>query len=222
MKFTADLHTHTRFSKDCLSEPDEVIAAAVKKRLSAMAITDHDEVDGAFEAARLAKEKNLPLQVIVGEEVGTDKGDLLVYFLKRRIAPGTLARVLSEVNEQKAVCCAAHPYDAKRNGIALGKLPAAELARIDAIEALNARATFASFNDSALLFAQRNRKPVLAGSDAHHPSEIGAAFVEFEGVGKLNAKNILTAKRELRGKLSSPLVHAYSRYAVLRKRLGLK
>ena len=139
---------------------------------------------------------------------------------KKRIAPGALARVLSEVKLQGAVCSAAHPYDAKRHGIALGKLPARELSGIDAIEALNARATFASINDSALRFAQERGKPVLAGSDAHHPSEVGAVFVEFEGVRRLDAKNILAAKRELRGNISSPLVHAYSRWAMLSNRLG--
>ena len=217
----ADLHMHTCYSQDSLSRLEDVLSSAVKKGLGAIAITDHNEVSGALEAARLAKKLGFSIQVIAGEEVSTDKGDLLVYFLKRRIRPGPLARVLSEAKRQGAICCAAHPYDSARHGIALEKLPERELAAIDAVEAFNARITLPAHNASALLFCQKAGKPFLAGSDAHHPSEVGAAYAEFEiGAGaKLDAKALLCMPRKIGGNLSSPLVHFFSRYAVAKRRI---
>lgn len=220
-EFRADLHIHTCYSFDSLSSPKSILAAAQKKGLSAIAITDHNEVEGAFEAAEIAKEEKSPIQVIVGEEVSTSEGDLLVYFLKKKIEPGSLSCVLEEAKRQKAICSAAHPYDFMRSGIALEKLPSRWLALIDAIEALNARASAPSQNTAALEFARRHKKPVLAGSDAHHPSEVGAAYAKFSGIKKLDKESMLSAKRILEGKLSPKFVHLFSRYAAVKNKAAL-
>ena len=216
--FRADLHMHTVYSKDSLSKPQDMLGRAVKAGLNAIAITDHDEIKGAIEAAGVARVLHLSIQVIVGEEVGTDEGDLLVYFLKKRIAPGKLSDVLAEVKKQGAVCCAAHPYDFARHGIALDKIPAKELASINAIEAFNARVSRKSQNTRALEFAAANGKAMLAGSDAHHVSEIGAAYAEFQGIKKLDAMALVSAPRRLCGKVSPAYVHLFSRYAALVKK----
>ncbi|VVC01303.1 Error-prone DNA polymerase [uncultured archaeon] len=215
----ADLHIHTHFSFDSLAKPEDILAAAVDKGLSAVAITDHNEIAGALEAAEMARERKLPLQVIIGEEVSTDRGDLLVYFLKKKIAPGPLSRVLSEAKRQGAVSCAAHPYDAMRHGIALESLAGETLSKIDAIEAFNARVAAPSHNGRALAFAEKAGKPLLAGSDAHHPLEVGSAAVEFSGISRLTKSSILLARRSINARLSSPLVHLLSRYASLRRKL---
>lgn len=222
MILKADMHMHTRFSKDSLSAIDSVLDAALARNLGAIAITDHDRVDGAFEAQRRAAERGMHLQVIAGEEVTSDEGDLLVYFVKKRIAPGPLCKVLAEVKRQKAVCCPAHPYDFARHGMALEKLPRALLASIGAIEVFNARVPLASMNASAMKFALSQGKALLAGSDAHHPSEVGEAYVEFEleEGERLDAKALLRAKRKIGGRRASPLVRFHSRYAIARKRLG--
>ncbi|MEM4633931.1 MAG: PHP domain-containing protein [Candidatus Anstonellaceae archaeon] len=221
-EFSADFHIHSHYSFDSLSKVEDILHASQKANLDAIAITDHNSIEGALEARDFAKESGLRLQVIVGEEVSTDKGDLLVYFLKKKIEPGSLQEVLQEVKAQRAVCCAAHPYDRYREGIPLPSLLPKTLSQIDAIEVFNARASLPSFNDQALKFASMNSKPFLAGSDAHGISEIGAAKVVFEGISKLDAKSILAAKRRIVGKLSPKYVHLFSRYAVLGKKLGWK
>ena len=218
--FKADFHTHTFHSVDSLSRVEDVLAAAVKRGLSAIAITDHNEIAGALEAQRIARARKHHIQVIVGEEVRTDAGDLLVYFVKKRIAPGKLEDVLVEVKRQKAVCAAAHPYDFARHGIGLQELGRGVAGKIDAIEVFNARVPLASQNARAMAFALKNRKALLAGSDAHHPSEVGAAYVEFYDVDALDADTLLHAQRKIRGNRSSPFVRFYSRYAVMRKKLA--
>jgi len=218
--FKADFHVHTLHSGDCLSRVEDVLAAAVERGLSAIAITDHDAIGGALEAERVARARKLPIQVIVGEEVRTDAGDLLAYFVEKRIAPGRLGDVLAEAGRQGAVCAAAHPYDAARHGIGLQGLPQSELGRIGAIEVFNARVPLASQNARAMGFALQNKKALLAGSDAHHPSEVGAAYVEFHGVSALDAHALMHAQRKIGGKRSPLAVHFYSRYAALRKKFA--
>jgi predicted metal-dependent phosphoesterase TrpH len=220
MTFTADLHTHTRFSHDSLSRPEDVLDAAMRRGLSAIAITDHNEVRGALAAQGIAKRRKLALQVIVGEEVATDAGDLLLYFVKERIEPGKLSHVIERAHAQGALCAAAHPFDFARHGINLRALLPETLYGIDAIEAFNARVPLASQNHEALRFAIERQKPQLCGSDAHHPSEVGAAYAEFSGVKRLDAKSLLFAERKIVGRRSSPLVRFYSRYASASKRLS--
>ena len=217
--FRADLHVHTHHSKDSLANPKDVLKEAVKKGMSAIAITDHDEISGAFETARVAKAGKFPIQVIIGEEVRCNEGDLLVYFLKKRIAPGSLSAVLREAKKQGAVCCVAHPYDFARHAICLGQLGKSAIRGIDAIEVFNARNPLESMNRQARNFADSFGKAAFAGSDAHHPSEVGTAHIEFLGVNSLDPHLLLSAKRKVCGTRSHPFVRFYTRYAALKKKL---
>jgi 3',5'-nucleoside bisphosphate phosphatase len=77
-----DLHTHTAFS-DGSQTPTQLVEEAAAKGLSAIAVTDHDTVDGLPEA-RAAGER-LGVQVIPGVEINCEYEqitmDLLGYFL---------------------------------------------------------------------------------------------------------------------------------------------
>lgn len=61
-----DLHVHSNASDGTLS-PSEVVAYAAKKELAAIALTDHDTIDGLDEALRSALA--YPLEVIPGIEL---------------------------------------------------------------------------------------------------------------------------------------------------------
>lgn len=63
-----DLHTHTTAS-DGTCTPRELIEEAVRAGLEAVAITDHDTVDGFFEAVAYAQHAGIEL--IAGVEIGT-------------------------------------------------------------------------------------------------------------------------------------------------------
>lgn len=64
-----DLHTHSTRSDGTLT-PTELVHYAVEKGLSAIALTDHDTIDGIDEALDAAKE--LPIEVIPGIEYSTE------------------------------------------------------------------------------------------------------------------------------------------------------
>ncbi|GFP76165.1 PHP domain-containing protein [Clostridium fungisolvens] len=58
MDYKVDFHTHTIFS-DGGSTPEELIDDAVVGEVKALALTDHDNIEGIYEVSRLAKENNI-------------------------------------------------------------------------------------------------------------------------------------------------------------------
>ena len=105
----ADIHVHTRYS-DGHSSVAQVLEYADHIGLHVVAITDHDTIDGALEARRMARGFNV--EVIVGEEVSTADGHLLVLFLERALPPGRPApETIAAAHEQGALCIVAHPFD---------------------------------------------------------------------------------------------------------------
>lgn len=77
-KAWADLHTHTSYSDGSLS-PEELLRIAQQIGLKAIAITDHDSIDGAKQACRLAQ--RFGVEVIPAIELGTHIGDTEVHLL---------------------------------------------------------------------------------------------------------------------------------------------
>jgi 3',5'-nucleoside bisphosphate phosphatase len=77
-----DLHTHTTFSDGSLT-PTQLVEAAAAMGLTAVAITDHDTVDGLPEA--LAAGERLAIEVVPGVEINLEHErvtmDMLGYFL---------------------------------------------------------------------------------------------------------------------------------------------
>jgi 3',5'-nucleoside bisphosphate phosphatase len=73
-----DLHTHSTASDGTLP-PEEVIAAAQKCGLSALALTDHDTIDGV-RAAREAGDR-AGIRVIAGVELSAFEGEREVHLL---------------------------------------------------------------------------------------------------------------------------------------------
>ena len=78
-----DLHTHTIFS-DGLLTPEQLVERAVSKRLSAIAVTDHDSID-ALPRARAAAAGRL--EIVAGVEISTAMEGLDLHILGYYIDP---------------------------------------------------------------------------------------------------------------------------------------
>jgi predicted metal-dependent phosphoesterase TrpH len=96
-----DLHTHTTFSDGTLS-PTELVTLAAARGLSAVAVTDHDTIDGLPEA--LAAGERLGIRVVRGVEINLEHDgatmDMLGYFLRGE--PGVaLGRRLVRLRESR-------------------------------------------------------------------------------------------------------------------------
>ena len=64
-----DLHVHTNYS-DGLFNPTTVVQNAVERKISGIAITDHDSIDGIEEAIKESKKNNNNIEIIPGIEFG--------------------------------------------------------------------------------------------------------------------------------------------------------
>lgn len=77
MKY-ADLHVHTFYSDSTFS-PEEVVACARAKALAAIAICDHDCIDGIEPSAKIGA--RLGVEVIPGVELTVEKADAEIHIL---------------------------------------------------------------------------------------------------------------------------------------------
>ena len=213
---SVELHCHTCYSSDSILRPKDLLAAARRRGLDRVAITDHNTIEGAQEAARLDPER-----VIIGEEILTSKGELLGYFLQDSI-PAQLEpeETIRRLRDQSAVISVSHPFDPHRKGAWQPDDLREILPLIDALEVFNARMFTMAGNDKAADWAERQGLLATAGSDAHAAAELGRVTMrlpEFDGPQAfLNS----LAQAEINGQLSSPFVHFYSRWAVWRKKRG--
>jgi predicted metal-dependent phosphoesterase TrpH len=210
-----ELHCHTLLSRDSRMGYDAIIRRVQAAGLDAIAITDHNKIEGALELARRA-----PFPVIVGEEVRTSEGEIIGYFLKEWIPPRlTPEETIRRIRAQGGLINIPHPFDSLRSSVI--KRPA--LYRIveqaDMLEVMNARVLKKVENEYAEQFAKHIGKPAVAGSDAHIPYEIGRAVVEIESVA--DAQSFLAALPRVTwsGTLSPAWVHVFTTLTKWQKRL---
>ncbi len=171
-----DLHSHTMWSGDSTTTPDELATALVDCGLDVVCITDHQAIAGA---QRLRGE--LPCEVVVGEEIRTTAGEIIGLFLSERVPPQMSPRdTAAAIRDQGGVVYIPHPFDPMRAHLradALDDLVAAGL--VDALEVLNAKTSLSHLNDRSAQYARDHGLAAGAGSDAHVPEAFGAAYLEM-------------------------------------------
>jgi hypothetical protein len=196
--------------------PEQFVAACRRKGIDRVAITDHNAIAGALAARQIA-----PDLVIVGEEIKTDCGEIIAYYLKEFVPPGLPVReAIARVRAQGGVVGVSHPCDRYRRE-AMGAdrlLPIIDL--VDALEVFNARCLAQGDNDCARSMAEQHGKLMFAGSDAHTALELGRATVRMPPFDSPESFKVSLRQAHLQARLSSPLVHFASTYAKLVKRMA--
>src|SRR5215204_2215736 len=196
MPYLLDLHCHSWFSGDGVSEPEALIASAKRRGLHGFAITDHNTCDAYHYLVDqgFARRDGLPVDgflVIPGVEVSTDEGHLLcVGAVLPDMKGRPAAEVADAIHGAGGLAIPAHPYDKFRAGIrepVLGRLK-----NIDALEVFNAAISFPKYNDFARSYAEKRGLPMIAASDAHHEGSIGTSHMIFD-LEQLSVANVLQA-----------------------------
>jgi predicted metal-dependent phosphoesterase TrpH len=165
-------------------EPADLARKA--KRLGIIpAITDHNRLSA--ERFRLS----VPgFQYIRGEEIETDKGDLIGLYLSEEIPNKTgYYETLDRIREQGGLAYLPHMFDITRKGIA--DLEFAK--KVDIIEVYNARSVVQGFNKKAQEFAQSHGMLGAAGSDCHFLFEFGSTYTELPDFDLENPKELMRA-----------------------------
>jgi len=171
-----DMHSHTMWSGDSTTTPDEIEAAVIDSGLDVLCITDHNAVAGARELA-----ERLPCRVVVGEELRTHLGEIIGLFLTERIPFGIQAREAAErIRAQGGVVYIPHPFDPLRSNLRADIID--ELVTdglVDVMEVRNGKTSLEHLNREAADYATRHGLLAGAGSDAHVPAALGAVYVEM-------------------------------------------
>ncbi len=195
-----DCHLHTALSGDAVTSIDELAERVEQEQLDVVCITDHNVTAAAVAAA----ERDIGARVIVGEEIRTTKGDVIGLFLSERVPYVLpLPEAVGLIKAQGGLVYLPHPFDPGRS--TLDTASSAELCAdglADVIEVFNAKIEDQEFNRRAAELAARYDLPGGAGSDAHDPEGIGAAYLEmpdFDGPAEfLTALQRATIKGEYR------------------------
>lgn len=187
-----DLHCHTYYSNDGVSSPEQIIKQALKKGLDGVAITDHETSEAWEESLNIGEE--FGIKIIFGEEIKTNKGDILALFITKQInGKGKDPKwVINEIKKQGGVAIIPHPC----HGTERFKGDLRDyLDIIDGIEVFNGRLPFTLPDKMAFEFAQKNNLTMTGGSDAHHYRGIGKTYTECKADTLEEFKNALLNKK---------------------------
>jgi predicted metal-dependent phosphoesterase TrpH len=190
-----DLHCHTCYSHDSFAAVDAVLERASRRGLTHLAITDHDEIEGALRA----RDKSHGLVIIVGTEVSLEGGAHIIgLFLERKITARRWREAVDEIRAQRGFMVLPHPFH-PTSGLLRDGVDEELLRNVDGIEVCNGYEP-ADRNESAARLARDRGLPAQAGSDAHYAVDVGRACVEFpEASGELTPETLRRATRKLFG-----------------------
>ncbi len=183
----ADLHVHT-LASDGVSGVEEILAFVVAETdLDVIAIADHERVDAAHAAREIARVRDLPLEVVIGEEVSTRGGHLLALFIEEAVPPlRSLRESIGIVHEQGGLAIPAHPlfpYPLCAQAWTLRALLDAKDPRVrpDALEAFNPTTFGRPVHRRVVAFAAEHGLAVVGNSDAHEATAVGTGWTTFRG-----------------------------------------
>ena len=169
-----DFHVHTTYSFDSSIQPKTIVEQLYAHPfIKAVAITDHNRVDGYIKVKQLASAYP-DILIIPGVEIATFDGDLIVLGVAELPPqPWTVENVIDFAKERGGIVIVAHPYRA----YGLGDL--AKNYDVDAIEVLNG-ALSSQLNKMAENLAKEMGLPGVAGSDAHNVDELWSVYTEVQ------------------------------------------
>ena len=167
-----ELHCHTHASHDGMITPEGLAAAALRAGLDAAAITDHDTIAGALECRAWMRARNIPLEIVIGEERTLENGcHLIGLFLQEPLKSTSPADVIGEIHAQGGLALVPHPF--RKDGLlGPGAADARSCDEADAFEIHNAKCGHA-LNAMARNHLATTARGIFGGSDAHYEADVG-------------------------------------------------
>lgn len=183
----ADLQLHSDLG-DGLSSIDQILDSAERMSLDVIALTDHDDIRGAFALRDLAARRSSPVEVVTGIEITTRSGHLLGLWIEDEIpifCP--LPEALRRIHTAGGLAIVPHPLSFLTFSVgerALRALHAlADQERmVDGIETRNP-SWAGRVRASRTLWLNTNvlRAAETGSSDAHHASLVATCWTDFPG-----------------------------------------
>jgi predicted metal-dependent phosphoesterase TrpH len=168
------LHLHTSYSFDASTSPKTIVNQLYAHPfIKAVAITDHNTIEGYYKVKKLASPYE-DILIIPGVEVSAVEGELIVLGVEELPPkPWTVENVIDFAKERDGLAIVPHPY----RGYGLGD--SAKNYNFDAIEVLNGISP-PQVNKMAETLAKAMGLPGVAGSDAHRADELWTVYTEVQ------------------------------------------
>jgi predicted metal-dependent phosphoesterase TrpH len=181
----ADLHMHTTAS-DGMGTVEEVLDWVEHQTdLAVIAISDHDEIRGAWAARELMAKRKYRFELLMAQEITTRHGHLLVYGVEEPFRMfQSLEQTVNWAHEKGGFVIVPHPLSFMT--LSVGESTLRDLYSksllVEGIETLNPsiagyvrRERVQQVNTDEFHIAE------VGNSDAHFPRWIGTAYTLFEG-----------------------------------------
>jgi hypothetical protein len=170
----ADLHLHTNYSFDASTSPKTIVNQLYAHPfIKAVAITDHNTIEGYYKVKKLASPYE-DILIIPGVEISAVEGELIVLGVTELpTKPWTVKNVIDFAREKDGLVIVPHPYRAYGLG------DSAKNYDVDAIEVLNGSDPH-RLNKMAENLAKAMGLPGVAGSDAHRANELWAVYTQVQ------------------------------------------
>ncbi len=212
-KVNAEFHIHTRYSHDSILNYFFILIMCKLKKINLIAITDHNEIIGAQKYKN--KFNNHNIEVIIGEEIFTNEGEIIGLYLTEKIEPNlSPTETINLIKEQGGYVYIPHPYDEKRYKTVLKYDEIIKNKKnIDFIEIHNGRNVEESFSKKQEEISNELPNVVkIIGSDAHTFYELGRNVISFEYEGKEDLKESIR-KGKIKKKKCIRLAHLNTKIA---------
>ena len=188
-----DLHNHSFASYDSSNTVADYARAHAEGRFDVLALTDHNTMAGVAAFA------DAPFPLIAGQEIDTADGELIGLFLTDPISSGrTALDTAREIRAQGGLVYLQHPFYRwiRRLLTAGAREQLVTEGLLDVVEVANGGPLMRPANRRAAAFAEEHGLGIGAGSDAHHPRDIGRVVVEVDlDLDGLTAPGLLDALR---------------------------
>jgi len=210
MKFRIDLHVHSKFSGDNVSEPEESILKAIDLKLDGIAFTEHYSYEASEPVERLKEKYRDAIRIFRGVEFSSAEGHCLIFGVNTDTLPikhAPVKEVIRIVSDSGGVVIPSHPY---RIGNSMGNIVTL-IKGIYAVEGYNG-CNMHEYNARAIETAKSLRLPYTGGSDAHAPEEVGMCYTEFDDEVTEEYLIPLLRKGNYRGVDARPRFRRFSAY----------
>lgn len=184
----ADIHIHSSVGDGMADIPELLNWVERETKLDVIAITDHDDIKGSYQARELVEKGNYRFDTVIGMEVTTRQGHLLALFLEKPVPSlQSLMKTIEAIHNQGGLCIVPHPMSWLTYSVGQRLLDKIAASRdpgiyLDGIEIINStiagrvcRGKAKRLNEMQYGLAE------TGGSDAHFLTEVGSGYTLFEG-----------------------------------------
>ena len=112
-----DPHIHTVYSGDATGTPDKILKQAIKLKLDAIAITDHNTMKGSIITRNLAKDYS-NITIIPGIEISSSHGHIVALGINEEVKTNqNPEETVDQIHDVGGIAIIPHPFVRYRSGL---------------------------------------------------------------------------------------------------------